>query len=62
MSAPDDLRRAGVVELATALERGETTSVELVELYSGAADRLDPVLGTYLARFGDEAQDRKSVV
>jgi aspartyl-tRNA(Asn)/glutamyl-tRNA(Gln) amidotransferase subunit A len=55
VSAPDDLRRAGVVELAAALERGETTSVELVELYSGAADRLDPVLGTYLARFGDEA-------
>lgn len=53
-----DLRRAGVLELAAALERGETTSVELVESYLDAADRLDPVLGIYLRRFDEEARRR----
>ena len=44
-----------VTDAADRLRRGETTSVELTRQCLTAADRLDGVLGTYLARFDDEA-------
>jgi aspartyl-tRNA(Asn)/glutamyl-tRNA(Gln) amidotransferase subunit A len=53
--AGGDLRFASVGELAAALRNGETTSVALVERYLAAADRLDPVLGTYVRRFDEAA-------
>lgn len=52
-----DLRRAGVLELAAALRRGATSSVELVRAHLDAADRLDSTLGTYLCRFDERALD-----
>ncbi|MEA3218234.1 MAG: amidase [Acidimicrobiia bacterium] len=51
----EELRFESVLGLAGALRDGRTTSVELVEAYLAAADRLDPTLGTYLARFDDSA-------
>lgn len=50
-----DLRFASVLELAVALRAGTTTSVDLVRGYLAAADRLDPVLGTYIRRFDEAA-------
>lgn len=38
---------------AEALRSGDVTSVELVQEAQARADRLDPILGTYLARFDD---------
>lgn len=51
----DELRRAGVVQLAGALAEGSTTSVALVSAYQAAADRIDPQTGSYLRRFDAEA-------
>ncbi len=50
-----DHRFDDLATLGAALRSGETTSVALVEAYQEAADRLDPQLGTYLARFDDAA-------
>jgi aspartyl-tRNA(Asn)/glutamyl-tRNA(Gln) amidotransferase subunit A len=44
-----------LTDAADRLRRGETTSVELTRQCLAAADRLDGELGTYLARFDDEA-------
>ena len=44
-----------LTDAADRLRRGETTSVELTRQCLTAADRLDGELGTYLARFDDEA-------
>ena len=44
-----------LTDAADSLRRGETTSVELTQQCLTAADRLDRELGTYLARFDDEA-------
>ncbi len=43
---------------ATALRAGEVTSVALTTAALAAADRLDPQLGTYLARFDETALAR----
>ena len=40
---------------AAALRAGEVTSVELVEAGYAVADRLDPLLGTYITRYTDTA-------
>jgi len=44
-----------LAELSAAIHAGETTSVEITETLIERADRLDPVLGTYLARFDETA-------
>ncbi|AHH17467.1 glutamyl-tRNA(gln) amidotransferase subunit A [Nocardia nova SH22a] len=45
-----------IAEAAAALRAGRTTSVELLEHALAVADRLDPALGVYLARFDDQAR------
>lgn len=45
-----------IEDVAVALRAGETSSVELVEAAFERADALDGQLGTYLARFDDEAR------
>jgi aspartyl-tRNA(Asn)/glutamyl-tRNA(Gln) amidotransferase subunit A len=44
-----------LADLSAAIHAGETTSVEITETLIERADRLDPVLGTYLARFDETA-------
>jgi aspartyl-tRNA(Asn)/glutamyl-tRNA(Gln) amidotransferase subunit A len=44
-----------ISQLADALQQGTTTSVEITERLIERADRLDPLIGTYLARFDDAA-------
>lgn len=51
MSAPWTIQSAGA-----ALRAGTTTAVALVESLQATADRLDHSLGTWLARFDDQAQ------
>ncbi len=51
-----ELRQAGVVELAGVLAAGDVSSAELLEGYLEAADRLDPIIGTYVRRFDDHAR------
>lgn len=43
---------------SAALRSGETTSVELVRTAHGAADRLDPQMGTWLDRYVDQSLAR----
>ncbi|MPY95036.1 MAG: amidase [Acidimicrobiia bacterium] len=50
-----ELRFLEIHELAAALRAGEVTSVQLTQEYQAAADRLDPELGTYIARFDEAA-------
>lgn len=50
MSIPVTIQEAGI-----ALRSGSLTSTELVTACFELADRLDPVLGTYLARFDEPA-------
>lgn len=52
MSDPLTIRSAG-----EALRAGTTTSVQLVEDLQSAADRLDEPVGTWLARFNEQALD-----
>ncbi len=54
MSAPVE-RFATLPELGAALRSGALTSYELTRSVLEAADRLDPQLGTYLARFDESA-------
>jgi len=51
----EEIRTSGVAELSAALDAGRVSSVQLVECYLAAADRLDRVLGTYLRRDDDAA-------
>jgi aspartyl-tRNA(Asn)/glutamyl-tRNA(Gln) amidotransferase subunit A len=51
----DVLRLAPLVEQAAALRDGATTSVALVSATQAAADRIDPLIGTYVVRFDREA-------
>ena len=44
-----------LAEVSAAIHAGETTSVEVTTELLERADRLDPVLGTYLVRFDDTA-------
>jgi aspartyl-tRNA(Asn)/glutamyl-tRNA(Gln) amidotransferase subunit A len=52
-SAPWTIETAGA-----ALRSGEVTSLQLVEAMQAAADRLDEPVGTWLARFDDQARAR----
>lgn len=54
--SPEELRGADLLALAGALADGRTTSAQVVDAHLAAADRLDPVLGTYLRRFDVEAR------
>ncbi|MEL6983773.1 MAG: amidase, partial [Actinomycetota bacterium] len=47
-----------IVEAAAALRDGSLTSLELTRACLAAADRLDDTLGTWLARFDEQAIDR----
>jgi aspartyl-tRNA(Asn)/glutamyl-tRNA(Gln) amidotransferase subunit A len=47
----EGLRLAPLLEQAAALRDGTTTSVELVTACQAAADRTDPLIGTYIVRF-----------
>ncbi len=47
-----------IASAGAALRAGELTSVELVTAMQTAADELDPTLGTWLARFNEQALDR----
>ena len=49
-----------VEDAAARLRTREFSSVELVAAVLERADRLDPRLGTYLARFDGQAQTRAS--
>lgn len=53
-----DTRPWTIESAAAALRAGEVTSVELTAGAQAAADRLDPQLGTWLARFDQSALDR----
>ncbi len=55
----DTMSQVWTIESAgTALRAGQVTSLELTSQAQAAADRLDPKLGTWLARFDSEARQR----
>src|SRR5437870_3478086 len=44
-----------ITELSAAIHAGEVTSVDVVSELLERADRLDPLLGTYIVRFDEGA-------
>ena len=55
MSEPADLAFATATEQAELVRRGEVSPVELVELYLGRIERIDPELNAYVTVCGEEA-------
>ena len=51
-----DLAFAGLAEHAALLDRGETTSQELTELFLERIERYDPLLNAYRVVFADMAR------
>jgi aspartyl-tRNA(Asn)/glutamyl-tRNA(Gln) amidotransferase subunit A len=48
MTAPSDLWRLNATGLSKSLERGETTPVEILEMYFERCRRLDPLLNAFV--------------
>jgi aspartyl-tRNA(Asn)/glutamyl-tRNA(Gln) amidotransferase subunit A len=48
MRAPSDLWRLNATGLSKCLDRGETTPVEMLEMYFERCQRLDPLLNAFV--------------